>query len=104
MAAVITVVFRLLPERVVAFDALLSELSSFIRASRPDGMDAVTILRGDEHVLVQATWRSPGDQRAFRASPTGSRIFKAMSDCSAEPPATYTSAVDEALSYRRDPT
>ena len=101
MGAVVTVVFRPSVERAHAFEQLLEELSTVIRSQPPQGMNAMSILRGDGHVLVQASWDSAQEQKAFRASPSGGRIFKAMSECAVKPPVTYTSSEDGALSFSR---
>lgn len=101
MAAVITVVFSPAAESRPEFERLLQELAAFIRSQPPDGMDSMAVLRGDPHVLIQARWRSAADQKAFRASPGGAEIFRAMSGCSVEPPLTYTTSEDTALSYSR---
>lgn len=102
MGAVITVLFSPAESSVHDFDRLLSDLGALIRADPPDGMDSMSIQRTDRGtVIVQARWRSAADQRAFRASPQGSRIFRAMSDCCPESPQTYVGTEDVALSYYR---
>jgi heme-degrading monooxygenase HmoA len=100
MGAVITVLFSPAEGSVQEFDRLLSDLGALIREVRPNGMESMSILRTDRGaVIVQARWRSAADQRAFRASPAGSRIFRAMSDCCPEPAQTYVGTEDAALSY-----
>ena len=100
MGAVITVLFSPAESSVHDFDRLLSDLGALIRTDPPDGMDSMSIQRTDRGaVIVQARWRSAADQRAFRASPEGSRIFRAMSDRCPEPPQTYVGTEDVALSY-----
>jgi quinol monooxygenase YgiN len=101
VAAVITVVFSPAAESRPEFERLLQELAAFIRSQPPDGMDSMAVLRSDAYILVQARWRSAADQKAFRVSPGGAKIFRAMSDCSVEPPLTYTTSEDIALSYSR---
>lgn len=101
VTAVVTVVFAPASESRSEFERLLQELAAFIRSEPPDGMDSMAVLRSDSHILFQARWRSAGDQRAFRASTVGANIFRAMSDCSLEPPATYSTSEDAGLSYSR---
>lgn len=102
MGAVITVLFSPTESSIGDFDRLLSDLSTLIRTDPPDGMDSMSIQRTDRGaVIVQARWRSAADQRAFRTSPEGSRIFRAMSECCAEGPQTYVGMEDVALSYYR---
>ena len=101
MAAIITAVFSPAAESRPEFDRLLQELAAFIRSQPPDGMDSMAVLRSDAHVLIQARWRSADEQMAFRASRGGAKIFKALSECSIEPPVTYTTSEDAALSYSR---
>ncbi len=101
MAAVITVVFSPSAEARSEFERSLQELAAFIHSQPPDGMDSMAVFRSDAFILVQARWRSGADQKAFRASPKGANIFRAMSASSVEPPVTYTTAEDTALSYSR---
>lgn len=103
MGAVITVLFSPGERSLQDFDRLLNDLGALIRKVRPDGMESMSIQRTDRGaVIVQARWRSAEEQRAFRASPEGSSIFRAMSDCCPEPPQTYVATEDTALSYYRD--
>lgn len=100
MGAVITVLFSPAESCVRDFDRLLNDLGALIRTDPPDGMDSMSIQRTDRGaVIVQARWRSAAHQRAFRASPEGSRIFRAMSECCSEPPQTYVGTEDADLSY-----
>ncbi len=101
MSAVITVVFKPAGDDASReFDDLLNELGATIHADPPEGMESMKIMRTDgTAVIVQAQWRSPEQQRAFRNSAVGSRIFRAMSDCCLGPPETYVARVDPALSF-----
>ena len=102
MGAVITVLFSPAESSVLDFDRLLSDLGALVRMNPPDGMESMSVQRTDRRaVIVQARWRSAADQRAFRASPEGSRIFRAMSDCCPEPPQTYVGTEDLSLSFYR---
>lgn len=101
MAAIITAVFAPAAESRPEFERLLQELAAFIHSERPEGMGSMVVLRGDAHVLIQAKWRSAEDQKAFRASPGGAKILRALSECSLEAPVTYTTSEDPALSYSR---
>ena len=101
MAAIVTAVFSPAVESKSEFEQLLQQLANFIRSQPPDGMDSMAVLRSDAHILIQANWRSAEDQKAFRASPGGAKIFKALSECSVEPPVTYTTSEDTALFYSR---
>ena len=103
MGAVITVLFSPTERSLQDFEQLLTGLGALIRMSPPDGMESMSIQRTDRGpVIVQARWRSPDEQRTFRASPDGSRIFRAMSACCADPPQTYVGEEDEGLSYYRN--
>lgn len=100
MSAVITVVFEPAGRASREFDHLLDELGATIRADPPEGMESMKIMRTEgTAVIVQAQWRSPEQQQAFRSSPVGSRIFRAMSDCCLGPPVTWVASVDPALSF-----
>lgn len=96
----ITVVFEPAGHSVREFDRLLHELGATIRTDPPEGMEWMKIISTDgSAVIVQAQWRTPDEQRAFRSSPAGSKIFRAMSDCCVGPPSTYVGRVDATLSF-----
>ena len=100
MSAVITVVFEPAGHAATEFNRLLHELGATIRADPPEGMESMRIMYTDgSAVIVQAQWRTPEEQRAFRSSPVGSRIFRAMSACCVGPPSTYVGRVDATLSF-----
>lgn len=101
MSTVVTLVLKPAPDRRAEFDSLLAELKRSLAATPPDGMAGLEILRDEEGaVLVQGRWRDRAAHRAYRAGSSGGPFYRALSECSTEPPVTYTSVVDEELSVR----